>query len=289
MMRKFIISTDSTADLSEEFIRENNILIHPFYYIIDGKEYGIGKEELSTKEFFKVMKEGKMPTTSGSNPQYITKLMKNKINEGYDILHISFAGALSSSYNNAVICSQSIVEEIPEANIKVIDSLSGTCGEALLVYKAIQLKKEGKTFDEIVKWIEDNKKYVLVEFAVNDLFHLVRGGRLSKTAALVGSVLQFQPLLHLNNEGEIKVLGKVRGRKKALNTLVNNIEEKTSTKEVDTVFISHSDCIDDAKYVFDKIKEKYNIENIFINKICPTIGAHVGQGTVVISYFGDRR
>lgn len=288
-MREFIISTDSTADLSEEFIRENNILIHPLYYIIDKKEYGIGKEELTTKEFFKIMKEGKIPTTSGSNPEYITKLMKDKVEEGYDILHISFAGALSSSYNNAIVCSKNIMEDIPEANIKVIDSMAGTCGEALLVYKAVQLKREGKTIDEIAEWIENNKDCVLVEFAVKDLFHLVRGGRLSKTAALVGSVLQVQPLLHLDNKGEIKVLGKVRGRKKALNTLVNNIEVKTKTREVKAVFISHSDCIEDAKYVFNKIREKYNVENIFINNICPTIGAHIGQGTVVISYLGDRR
>ncbi|MBE6050727.1 MAG: DegV family protein [Clostridium sp.] len=288
-MRDFIISTDSTADLSKEFIRENNILIHPLYYIIDGKEYGMGKEELSIREFFKIMKEGKMPTTSGTNPEYITRLMKDKVDEGFDILHISFSGALSSSYNNAVVCSEFIMEDVPESNIKVIDSVSGACGEALLVYKAVQLKKEGKTIDEIVEWIEKNKYCVVIEFAVKDLFHLVRGGRISKTAAMVGSVLQVQPLLHLNNNGEIKPFGKVRGRKKALNTLVNNIGGNTKTKEINMVFISHSDCIEEARYVADKVKERYGVENIFINDICPTIGTHIGQGTVVISYLGDKR
>ncbi|HCW52712.1 MAG TPA: fatty acid-binding protein DegV [Clostridium sp.] len=288
-MRDFIISTDSTADLSLDYIRENNIGIYPLYYNIDGIEYVPGICDMPVKEFYENMQNGKMPTTSAANPKYVMEQMRKAVSDGYDVLHISLSSGLSSSYNNTAICAMDIMDEYEESNIKVIDSLCATVGQGLLVYKAVEMKKEGKTIDEIAEWLNENKKYIVHQFIVDDLFHLVRGGRVTKSAAFVGTVLKVQPILFLNDEGKIEPMGKIRGRKKALNTLADNIEEKTKNFPLDEVFISHADCIEEAEYVAERIKNKYGVKNIVINDICPTVGAHTGKGVVVAAYFGNER
>ena len=150
-MREFIISTDSTNDLPEAYLKENNIAVHPLYYIIDDKEYIPGVEDMPVKEFYRALKEGKMPTTSASNPINIIAKFQKEINEGHDILHLSFSSGLSSSYNNARICAEKLMEEKPGSKIIVIDTLSGTVGQGILLMKAVEMKKAGKTIDEIAR------------------------------------------------------------------------------------------------------------------------------------------
>ena len=288
-MRDFIISTDSTADLSPNYIKENNVVIYPLYYNIDGTEYIPGIYDISVKEFYASMKNGKLPTTSAANPQYVMEQMRKAVDSGYDVLHISLSSGLSSSYNNTAMCAQNIMEETKEATVIVIDSLCATVGQGLLVHKAVQMKKERKTIHEIAEWLNDKKKHIVHQFIVDDLFHLFRGGRVSKSAALVGTMLKVQPILFLNDEGKIEPMGKIRGRKKALNTLVDNISKKTNEIEISEVFISHADCIEDAEYVAERIKTKYDVKKSIINDICPTVGAHTGRGVVVATYFGNKR
>ena len=288
-MREFIISTDSTNDLPETYLKENNIAVHPLYYIIDDKEYIPGVEDMPVKEFYRALKEGKMPTTSASNPINIIAKFQKEINEGHDILHLSFSSGLSSSYNNARICAEKLMEEKPGSKIIVIDTLSGTVGQGILLMKAVEMKKAGKTIDERAKWLNMHKQHVIHEFTVSDLNHLFRGGRLSRASALVGTMLNIQPILHMDDEGKLAAIGKVRGRKKALHTLVDNIEIKTDVSNLKQVFISHGDCIEDAQYVAEKVKQKYGVEDIIIQDICPTIGAHTAQGAVVVAYMGNSR
>lgn len=288
-MRNFIISTDSTGDLPSSYLKENNISIHPLYYILDGEEYIPGVKDMPVKDFYQALKNGKMPTTSAANPENVMDKMKEQVEKGYDILHISFSSGLSSSYNTTQICAESVMEEFPESKIIVVDSLSGTVGQGFLVMKAVDMKKQGKTIDEIATWLNENKKHIIHEFIVSDLNHLFRGGRLSKTQAFVGTMLNIQPILHMDDEGKLANIGKVRGRKKALHVLADNIEKNADIKNLKEVFISHGDCIEDAQYLADRIKHKYGIENIMIQDICPTIGAHTAQGTVVVAYFGDKR
>ena len=287
-MRNFIISTDSTGDLPKEYLKENNILIHPLYYIVDEIEYIPGVKDMPVKDFYQALKDGKMPTTSASNPKNIITKMREAVENGYDVLHISFSSGLSSSYNNTKMCSEEIKEEFPGVKIIVIDSLSGTVGQGLLVMKAVDMKKQGKTIDEIATWINENKKHVIHEFIVSDLNHLFRGGRLSKTQALLGTMLNINPILCMDDEGKLANIEKVRGRKKALHTLIDNMEKNTDVKNLKEVLISHGDCIEDAQYLADKIKSKYGIENIIIEDICPTIGAHTAQGAVTLIYFGQK-
>ena len=288
-MRDFIISTDSTADLPTKYLEENNIVVHPLYYIVDRKEYIPGVDDMPVKDFYQALRDGKMPTTSASNPINIISRFQKEINEEHDILHLSFSSGLSSSYNNAQMCAEKIMEEEPESKIIVVDTLSGTVGQGILLMHAVDMKKQGKTIEEIAKWLNDNKKHVIHEFTVSDLNHLYRGGRLSKASAVLGTMLNIQPILPMDDKGGLAAIGKVRGRKKALHTLVDNIEKKSDVTNLKQVFISHGDCIEDAEYVAEKIKQKYGVDDFLISDICPTIGAHTAQGAVVVAYLGNNR
>lgn len=287
-MRDFVISTDSTASLPEEFIKENNIAVHPLHYIIDDVEYGmdLGKE-LTDKEFYDCIRNGKMPTTSATNPGYIQKVMKEQLNAGCDILHIGFSSGLSSSYANAHMVAEELMEENPEAKIVVIDTLCAECGHALLVYKAVEMKKQGKSLDEIAAWLEENKHHLIIHFTLEDLFHLVRGGRLSKSTAVIGTALNIQPILHMDENGKLANIGKARGRKKAMRTLVDTIATNSEGYPVDNIFISHSDCESEAKELEAYAKEKYPNANTWILPISPTVGSHTGIGTLVVAYLGN--
>lgn len=287
-MRDFVISTDTSAGLSKEYLEENNIPIHPLHYIIDGEEYGmdLGKE-LSTDEFYNEVKNGKLPTTSATNPGYIETVMRSQLEAGNDILHISFSSGLSSSYSNAAMIADQLREEFPEANIKVIDTLSAECGQALFVYRAVELKKQGKSLDEIAEWLLSERDHMVVHFTVGDLFHLVRGGRLAKSTAVLGTALNIQPVLHMDENGKLANIAKARGRKKAMKALVESMNGNTEGYEVNEIFFSHSACEEEARELEAMAKELYPDVKTMINPISPTVGSHTGIGTLVIAYFGN--
>lgn len=288
-MRQFIISTDTTADLPDNYVRNNNIDVHTLYYSIGNTIYG-PDNSLPVKEFYDRMRNGEMPTTMACNPEEAASIFKKRASEGYDILHIAFSSALSSSYNNFCIAASEAMEEYPECKIIVIDSLSASMGEGLVVYRAMQLKNIGKTIDETADYISNHLQNFVQFFTVDDLNHLYRGGRVSKTTAVIGTLAGIKPILHVNEEGRLIPVGKVRGRKKSLNALVDKIDTYMGSykNETDVVFLGHGDCPEDAQYVADKVKEKCGLD-VWINTICPTIGAHSGPGTVALFFMGEKR
>lgn len=288
-MRQFIISTDTTADLPDNYVRNNNIDVHTLYYSIGNTIYG-PDNSLPVKEFYDRMRNGEMPTTMACNPEEAASIFKKRASEGYDILHIAFSSALSSSYNNFCIAASEAMEEYPECKIIVIDSLSASMGEGLVVYRAMQLKNMGKTIDETADYISNHLQNFVQFFTVDDLNHLYRGGRVSKTTAVIGTLAGIKPILHVNEEGRLIPVGKVRGRKKSLNALVDKIDTYMGSykNETDVVFLGHGDCPEDAQYVADKVKEKCGLD-VWINTICPTIGAHSGPGTVALFFMGEKR
>ncbi len=287
-MKEFIISTDSTADLPQDYIKEHNLFIHPLYYTMEDEVFG-GELNLSPKDFYARMRNGQMPTTMASNPDFILNAFTNQINAGMDVLHISFSSALSCSFNNASVVAKEICEENKDAKIVVIDSLCASMGQGLLVHHAVKMKEAGKSLDEIVSWINENRNHICHQFTVDDLFHLQRGGRVSKAAAVIGTIINVKPVLHVDNEGRLIPLAKVRGRKKALTTLVDNMEAKIKGYQNDIVFISHGDCLEDAEFVADLIKERFGITNFLIDYVSPTIGAHSGPGTVALFFMGNEK
>lgn len=287
-MRDYIISTDSTADLPMEYVKEHNIFLHPLYYNLDGEIYG-GEKNLNPKDFYDRMRNGLMPTTMASNPEFVMDSFTKQVTSGFDVLHISFSSALSGSCSNATVAAREVCEEHEGARIVVVDSCCASMGQGLLVYKAIQLKEAGKSLEEVVAWIEENKNHLCHQFTVDNLFHLHRGGRVSKATAIIGTLINVKPVLHVDNEGHLIPLTNVRGRKKALTTLVDNMEQRIKGYDNDVVFISHGDCIDDANFVADLIKSRFGITNIMINYICPTIGTHSGPGTVALFFMGSEK
>ena len=289
----FKITTDSTADLPVEYLKENNVGCIPISYILDGVTYGWDKE-LDWKEFYRLMREEeKMPTTSQINPAEAKKYFEDCIKTDKEILHIAFSSGLSGTCNNMRLAAEEIMEEHPDVKITVIDSLGASMGEGLLVHKALRLRDAGKSMEETAQWLEEHKLNLVHVFTVEDLFHLYRGGRVSRAAAVIGTLASIKPKLHVDDEGHLIVIGKIRGRKKSLTGLVDYMEEKmgkwVQENRDDCVFISHSDALEDAERVRDMIKERFGVEHFIINHIGPTIGAHTGSGTVALFFMGTSR
>ena len=289
-MSEYVITTDNNSDLPEEYLKDHGVGCMYLSYSMDGKNYTHGNF-LPEHEFYEAMRNGSMPTTAQVNPENAKALLEPYLKEGKDILHIAFSSGLSGTYNSSRIAAEELMEEYPDRKIIVVDSLSASLGQGLLVWLAQQKKELGQTLEDVADWVEKNKLKMVHLFTVDDLNHLYRGGRVSRTTAIVGSMLNIKPVLHVDNEGKLTAIGKVRGRKKALQELIKLMDEKIGSfgADCDTIFISHGDCEQDAQYVAAKVKEKYNIKNIIINQVGATIGAHSGPGTMALFFVGDVR
>lgn len=287
-MREFVITADSTVDLPKEWLEEKGVQILSLSYIIDGETYS-DMNGLSHKEFFARIKSGSMPTTSQINPDEAKAAFEKIIKEGKDILHLGFSSGLSGSYNSERIASEDLKEEYPEAEVRVIDTLCASMGQGLLLYKALELKEQGKSLSEIADWIEENKLHICHNVTVDDLYHLHRGGRVSKATAIVGTMVKIKPIIHMSNEGKLAVIGKERGRKKSMAVLLDKMEKQMQGYENNVVMITHGDCEEDAEYVASQIRERFGIDNIIINGIGSVIGSHTGAGVIAVFFMGNER
>lgn len=287
-MRDFIIVTDSTVDLPESMLEEQGIPVLQLNYVLDGKTYE-DRKGLSGKEFFDKLREGSMPTTSQVNPEQAKEFFEPFVKAGKNILCIGFSSGLSGTYNSERIAAEELSEEYPDAKIIVIDSLCASMGQGLLLAKALKKQREGMTLEELVQWLEENKLHICHNVTVDDLNHLYRGGRISKTTAVLGTLVQIKPIIHMNDEGKLIVIGKERGRKKALNTIVDMMGKQMEGYENDLVMVTHGDCLEDAEYVKSQIQKKYGIQNVVINGIGTVIGTHTGPGVVAVFCMGEKR
>lgn len=286
----YLITTDNMADLPEEYLKEKQLLTMSLTYLLDGQTYN-AENSLPYQEFYKKMREGCMPTTSQINPQEAKEKLAEFLKINKNIIHIAFSGGLSGTFNSVRLAAQELMEEQPDCRITVIDSLAASMGEGLLVYKALEQQEAGLSYEEMVEWIESNKLHVCHYFTVDDLFHLYRGGRVSKAAAVLGTMINLKPVLHVDDEGHLIPLSKVRGRKKSLNALVDGMEKQMGSfrEKNDIIFLSHGDCYEDALYVQEQIKKRFGIEKFMISPVGPTIGAHSGPGTVALFFMGEAR
>jgi DegV family protein with EDD domain len=224
-MGEYVITTDNNSDLPEEFYRKYGIGCTYLSYSMDGKNY-THNNFLPEHEFYEAMRRGSLPTTAQVNPEAARDLLEPYLKEGKDILHIAFSSGLSGTYNSTRIAAEELAEEYPDRKIVVVDSLAASLGQGLLVYYAQQHKAEGESLEAVAEWLINNRLHLVHLFTVDDLFHLHRGGRVSKTTAIVGSMLNIKPILHVDNEGKLINIGKIRGRKKSLQELVRLMDEK---------------------------------------------------------------
>ena len=287
---KCVIFTDSCCDLPRSFINENNIQVMPLRVNIKGNDIpdDLGKS-ITNKEFYKLIREGEMPTTSQVNVNTFEEEFRRFSKAGYSIIYIGFSSALSGCVNSTRLAKDIIIEETEDADITVIDTKSASMGLGLIVYYASNMLKEDKSTDDIINWIEENKLRVNHWFTVDDLNHLKRGGRVSSTAAVVGTMLNIKPILHVNDEGKLIPLSKVKGRKKSLKVLQEKLKERIVNPEEQIIFISHGDCLEDAEYLRELILSGVKIKDIIINNIGPAVGTHSGPGTVALFFIGNER
>ena len=287
-MRDYVITVNSTVDLPKEWLEERNVPVVPLRYTMDGQTYE-DMSGLTAKEFFAKLREGKMSVTSQVNPEEAKAALEPFLKEGKDVLHLAFSSGLSGTRNSMKIAGEELREEYPEAKVIVIDTLCACLGEGLLLYKALQQKAAGKTIEETAAWVEENKLHICHDVTVDDLNHLHRGGRISKATAVVGTMVKIKPIIHMDNEGKLQVIGKERGRKKSLNKIVDMAVEQSKGWDNDIIMITHGDCIEDAEYVASLVREKMGIDNILINNIGTVIGSHTGPGVVAVFCMGNKR
>lgn len=262
--------------------------IIPQYYSFGDTVYG-DELHMPPAEFYERMRNGELPQSQANNPAVVEEKFRALLDQGMDIIHIAFCSALSGSYNNVCMVARELLEEYTDAKITVVDSLNASLAESIMLIHANEMKANGSGFEEVVAELEEFKNHLNLQLTVNDLFHLQRGGRVSKTTAVVGSALNLKPFLYINNAGGLTSDGTARGRKKSLNTLVDRMK---ATLEEDTDFslpvgIIHGDCLDDAQIMAALIKKETPFTNVIINDISPSIGTHAGPGAIGIAYYGQ--
>lgn len=284
------IFTDSASDLPLNIVKENDIGLVCLTVNIKGEflEDDLG-QTIKYDDFYKSLREGELTSTAQVNVFTFEETFRKELEKGNDIIYISLASELSGTYNSARIARENLLDLYKDRRIEVIDSKGVTLGQGLLVYYANELKKSGKNIDEIVKWIVDNRTKVQYAIILDDFQHLKRGGRISGTTAAIGGLLGVKPTLKLTKEGRVVPGVKLKGRKKAINYLLNEIEEKAVNLEEQIVFIAHSDCKEDANALREKVTERYKFKDVILNNIGPVIGTHAGPDALAVIFIGNER
>ncbi len=283
--RNFQIITDSGSDLPEEFFQQNNVECLKLGFIMGGVEYhGESGKDIPSKEFYERLKGGELPTTYQVTPETAREYMEKFLKKGLDVLVVAFSSGLSGTANSFVVAQKELLTDYPDRKIFVVDSLCASLGQGLLVHYVVEKADSGATIEETYEFAEDLKLKIDHQFTVNDLFHLKRGGRVSSTLAVVGTMLNVKPVLHVSNEGKLTPTGKVMGRKKALRQLAENMKETADITANDSIFISHGDCLDDVQVLKEMVQKNFPDNKIFVNDIGPVIGSHSGCGTVALFF-----
>lgn len=289
-MEKYRIVTDSTSDLPLEYVEKNKLGAYPLKVHIGNDVFDddLGRS-ISFKDFYNRLRAGETASTSQLNPNDFLDSFGNLLREGFDIFYIAFSSALSGCYNSAVLAREELLADYPDRRIAIIDSLSASLGEGYLVDLALEKQAEGASFDELCSYVEGVKLKVVHLFTVDDLHHLQRGGRISHTSAALGSLMGIKPILHVNDEGKLAPVAKIRGRNKALETIASKIAEQSVNPGNNKLFISHGDCIEDVNLLIGMVKAKVSFKEIMVNFIGPVIGAHAGQGTIAVFFLAENR
>lgn len=287
----FEIITDTSANLTKELIKKLEVKVLALS-IFNGEEaYNSVTEDGSFNyaDFYGRLRNKENMKTALINVDEFSNAFEEALVAGKDVLAIIMSSGISGTYQSAKIAGEMMQEKYPDRKVIVIDSLSASIGQGLLVYYASEMRKEGKTIDEVAQWVIDNRLKMVHNFTVEDLFFLKRGGRLSGGVAIIGTILQIKPLLHVDNEGHLITLDKVNGRKKSLNTIVENFKASVVNPEEQVIAICHGDCIKDAEYVAEKIRKEVKVKDIIIDYTAPVLGAHAGPGVLALFYLAEKR
>lgn len=290
-MNPYKIITDSTTDLSPSMVDALDLHVIPMHFTVDGCDYlnTPDEKQLSSHDFYALLRSGKSSTTAQINGEVFKDELRPYLSQGLDVIYLGFSSGLSSTFNSARLAAVELAEEFPDRKVLMVDTLSASMGEGLLVWHAVQQKRAGLDIDALAAWVEENRLHLAHWFTVDDLNHLKRGGRVSGAAALVGTMLNIKPVLHVDDEGHLIPVSKVRGRRNSLEELVNHMKETAVEPASQTVFISHGDAPQDAEYVAKLVRERLGVTQIFMNPIGPVVGTHSGPGTVALFFLATKR
>lgn len=290
-MSDFVILTDSSADLGADLVQQLDVRVLPLSFTIQDHVYHNypDNREMEPHAFYEMLRAGEVATTSAVNVAQYTEALEPLLQEGRDVLVLAFSSGLSATYSSSVIAAEDLREKYPDRKLYTVDTLCASLGQGLLVYLAAQQRAQGKSIEEVRDWAEANKLKLCHQFTVDDLHFLKRGGRISATTAVVGSMLKIKPVLHVDNEGRLINIGKARGRAASLKALVDKMEQTAIDPGDQTVFISHGDCLEDAQMVAQMVRDRFGVKDVYLNYVGPVIGAHSGPGTLALFYVGIER
>ncbi len=290
-MNSYKIMTDSNADLTADLIDELGVEVISTEYTIDGETFlnYPDHHEYDIHDFYQKLKAGAPSSTALINIDRYMQFMENILSAGDDLLYICFSSGLSGSYGCAVTAAQELAEKYPERKLLVVDSLAASGGEGLLVCNAVMQQRAGLSIEQLAKWVEDNRNHLCHWFTVDDLDHLKRGGRVSAAAAFFGGMLGIKPVLHVDDEGHLIPMAKVRGRRASLDALVAEMEKTVTEPENQLVYVCHADCEADCDYVIEQIRAKMQVKEIRKGYIGPVIGSHSGPGTLALFFVGSHK
>lgn len=263
-MPDYKITTDSTTDITPELVDELELHVIPMIFTVDGKDYRNtpDNKDLDPHEFYEMLRNGKQSLTTQINGETFKDEVRPFLDNGLDVLHLCFSSGLSSTYNSIRLAAEDLLEEYPDRKIIIVDTLAASMGEGLIVYHAGVLRKQGKSIDEVAAWVEENKLKLAHWFTVDDLNFLKRGGRLSGAAAFFGTVLNIKPVLHIDDEGHLIPIDKIRGRRKSLECLVDHMAKTAVNPSEQVIFISHGDALEDAQYVEKLVRERFGVKTV---------------------------
>ncbi len=287
-MSNFKILTDSCCDFAAHEYTDLGLAYVPLTLTFRGAET-LDRNDDSLKELYNGMRAGESAKTSAVNPEGWAAAMKPILEAGQDLLVLAFSSGLSTTYQSAVIAAGELEEKYPDRKIRVVDTLSASMGQGLLVWYACKKRDEGLDLDAVTAWVEEHKFHLCHWFTVDDLMYLKRGGRVSAATALVGTMLQIKPVMHMDDEGHLIKVGTARGRKASIHALLKQAQELGADFDNSTMFISHGDCIEDARYLEQLVKEKCGVKEVITNYVGAVIGSHSGPGTLALFFLGKHR
>lgn len=290
-MPDFVILTDSSADLSADMVQKLNVEVLPLGFVLDNRTYRNypDNREMDPHVFYERLRAGDVATTNAVNVAQYVEALEPLLQAGKDVLVLAFSSGLSTTYNSSRLAVEELSAKYPERKLYTVDTLCASLGQGLLVWYAARERDRGRSIEEVRDWIEEHRLNICHQFTVDDLHFLKRGGRISAATAVVGTMLQIKPVLHVDDEGHLINIGKARGRQASLKALVDKMEQTALDSGSLTVFISHGDCPEDARTVADMVKKRFGVEEVYINYVGPVIGAHSGPGTVALFYAGTER
>ena len=289
-MMSYQIITDSCCDFTKQQYKDLNLTYVPLTLLYKGEAYDSFTEDAELHDFYNGIRDGEMPTTSAVNPEGWASIMRPILEEGKDVLCLAFSSGLSTTYQSAVIAANELKEEFPDRTIHVIDTLCAALGQGLLVMHACKRRDAGMSLSKLAAWVEENKHHLCHWVTVDDLNHLKRGGRVSATTAFVGGLLNIKPIIHLDVNGKLDTISKVRGRKAAIELLANKVAELGDGYDNETVAVAHGDCPEDAEALAQLIKAKCPfVKNVVIGYVGGVIGAHTGPGVLVSFFLGKEK